>query len=71
MTIKETVRLVREGRYAAEVPVELHYSDEAWSPTISLEDARRLDAVRVALKRGDTAEAARYGRVYELLPLAG
>ena len=24
--------LIHEGKYAAEVPIELHYSDESWSP---------------------------------------
>ena len=37
---------------------------------LSPEDVRRLDAVRLALKRGDIAEAAKYGRVFELTPVA-
>ena len=61
---------VREGKYAAEVPIELTYSDESWSPTMSLDDARKLEAVRLALQRGDIAEAAKYGRVFELTPVA-
>ena len=68
---EKAVKLVREGRYAAEVTIELHYSDEAWSPTMSLDDARKLDAARLALRHGDIAEAAKYGRVFELMPLAG
>jgi hypothetical protein len=32
---------------------------------MSLEDARKLETVRLALRRGDTAEAAKYGRVIE------
>jgi hypothetical protein len=68
---ERSVKLVREGKYAAEVVVDLHYGDEAWSPTMSLDDARKLDTVRRALRRGDIAEAARHGRVFELMPLAG
>lgn len=64
-------KLIHEGKYAAQVPIELEYTDEAWSPTMSLDDARKLDAVRLALRRGDIAEAAKYGRVFELMPLAG
>jgi hypothetical protein len=60
-----------EGKYAAEVPIELHDSDESWSPTMSLDDARRLETVRLALRRGDLAEAAKHARVFELTPVAG
>jgi hypothetical protein len=68
MTRKRT-RFVHEGKYAAEVTIELVYSDESWSPTMSLDDARKLEATRLALQRGDVAEAAKYGRVFELTPV--
>jgi hypothetical protein len=67
---KTSTKLIREGKYAAEIAIELHYSEESWSPTMSLNDARKLDAVRLALRRGDIAEAAKHGRVYELMPVA-
>jgi hypothetical protein len=51
------------------VAIELHYDDEAWSPTMSVDDAQKLDAVRLALRRGDLATAAKYGRVFELTPV--
>jgi hypothetical protein len=63
---RETVKLIHEGRYAAEVPVELIEDDSGWSPYLSLEDAKKLDAVRLALRRGEIAEAAKHGRVFEL-----
>jgi len=69
MTRKRT-NLIHEGKYAAEVQVELIEDDTAWSPYLSPEDVRRLDAVRLALRRGDLAEAAKHGRVYELKPVA-
>lgn len=69
-TTRTTIKLIHEGKYAAQVPIELEYTDDAWSPTMSLDDARKLDAVRLALRRGDIAEAAKYGRVFELLPVA-
>jgi hypothetical protein len=62
--------IIHEGHFAAEVDIELHYSDESWSPTLSLDDARKLEAVRLALKRGDVAAAAKHGRVYELTPVS-
>ncbi len=64
------LEFIHEGKYAAEVAIELHYSDDSWSPTMSLDDARKLEAVQLALQRGDIAEAAKYGRVYELTPVA-
>jgi hypothetical protein len=68
--IRKTVKLIHEGRYAAEVPVELIEDDTGWSPYLSLEDAKKLDAVRLALRSGEIAEAAKHGRVFELTPVA-
>jgi hypothetical protein len=64
------VELVREGKYAAEVSVELIEEQGGWSPYLSLEDARKLEAVRRALREGNIAEASKYGRVFELTPLS-
>jgi hypothetical protein len=61
---------IHEGKYAAEVPVELIEDDTGWSPYLSLEDATKLDAVRLALKAGNIAEASKHGRVFELLPVS-
>jgi hypothetical protein len=68
--VRKTAELIHEGRYAAEVPVELLEDDTGWSPYLSLEDAKKLDAVRLALRGGDLAEAARHGRVFELKPIS-
>lgn len=62
--------LIREGDLLAEVPVEGTY-DDSWSPRISLADARKLEEVRLALRRGDIAAAARHGRVFAMKPIAG
>ena len=70
MRKKKTVELIHEGRFAAEVEIELHYSDDSWSPTMSGADALKLEAVRYALRRGDLTEAAKYGQVFELTPIA-
>jgi hypothetical protein len=66
---RKTVKLIHEGRYAAEVPVELIEDETGWSPYLSLEDARKLDTVRLALRSGEIAEAAKHGRVFELPPV--
>jgi len=68
--VQKTIELIHEGKYAAEVPIELLYSDDSWSPTMSLEDARKLETVRLALKRSDIAEATKYGRIFELILVA-
>ena len=67
---RKTVELVREGKYAAEVPVELIEEEGGWSPYFSFEDAQKLEAVRLALKARDLATAAKHGRVFELTPIA-
>jgi hypothetical protein len=41
------------------------------SPYLSLEDARKLDDVREALRQGDVKSATRVARVYTLTPVAG
>ena len=64
------VELVREGKYAAEVSIELIEEEGGWSPYLSLDDARKLEAVRLALREGNILEAAKYGRVFELTPLS-
>lgn len=67
---RRSKEFIHEGKYAAEVPVELIEDDTAWSPYLSPEDVHKLDTVRLALKRGDIAEAAKHGRVFELVPVA-
>ncbi|HXD99333.1 MAG TPA: hypothetical protein VN646_22465 [Candidatus Acidoferrum sp.] len=71
MKSRRHTKLVREGRYAAEVDVEVIEGENGWSPYLSLADARKLDTVREALRRGDIAGASRYARVYSLTPVSG
>ena len=68
--IRNTIKLIHEGGYAAELPAEFIEDDTGWSPYRSLEDAKRLDAVRPALRRGEIAEAAKHGSVFELTPVS-
>jgi hypothetical protein len=65
-----THRLVREGSYIAEVDVTLIETDHEWAPYVSADDVRKLDEVRLALRRGDLAAAAQLARLYELKPIA-
>jgi hypothetical protein len=72
VSIKSMAKLVREGDLVAEVTVELREDAGDWSPTISVEDATKLDEVRRALRSGDVRRASGLAdRVYRLTPLAG
>lgn len=62
-------KLVHEGHYVAEVEVELIETEDAWSPSLSLDDAYKLDDVREALRRGDLHKAVRLARVFSLTPV--
>jgi hypothetical protein len=67
---KKKTKLIHEGRFAAEVDVDLLNDDTGWAPYLSVADARKLDAVRAALKDGNVAEAALLARVFELQPVS-
>lgn len=60
---------IYEGRYVAEVEVELIEDQTGWSPYLSVEDARKLDEVRAALRQGDLRAASEKARVFELRPV--
>ena len=63
-------KLVHEGELAAEVDVTLIFTEDEWSPYLSLQDAYKLDDVRLALRRRDIEAASRLSRVFRLVPLA-
>lgn len=70
MRKKHHTKLVHEGDYVAEIDVELIYTDEGWSPYLSLDDAQKLDEVREALRKGDLKTASQQARVYSLTRIA-
>ena len=70
MNERKKSKYIHEGQYVAEVEVDLLEDDTAWSPYLSIEDAHKLDDVRDALRQGDLESAAKYGRIYELRPVA-
>ncbi len=53
MSKRTRTKLVREGRYMAEVEVELVDDETGWSSYLTPSDAIKLDDVRDALRRGD------------------
>ena len=70
MTKRRITKLIHVEDYAAEVEVELLYTDDEWSPYLSVEDAAKLDDVRQALQAKDIERASRLASVYRLLPVA-
>ena len=51
MKQRKKSKYVYEGRYVAEVDIELLEDATGWSPYLSVEDAYKLDDVRDALRR--------------------
>jgi hypothetical protein len=70
MKKRKYTKLVHEGKYVAEVDIELIDTPEGWSPYLALEDAYKLDDVREALRKGDLDTAGRLARLYTLTPVA-
>lgn len=70
MNRRKKKKHVYEGKYVAEVEVELIEDNSGWSPYLSVADAYKLDDVRDALRQGDLKLASNYGRIYELRPVA-
>lgn len=69
MKTRRHKKLVHEGQYVAEVDVELIEDEDAWSPYLSLDDTKKLDAVRKALLRADLKKASELAKVFELTPV--
>ena len=70
MEKRKHTKLVHEGKYIAEVEVELMSTENGWSPYISLDDAMKLDQVREALRQGDIESAKKLAKIYVLSPVA-
>ncbi len=70
MNKRKRTKLVHEGKFVAEVDVDVEYDDTGWSPYLSVQDAYKLDDVREALREGDVETASRLATVYTLTPVA-
>ena len=70
MKKRRHTKLIHEGDYVAKVNVELMDADEGWFPYLSLDDAKKLDDLREALRKGDLGKATRLARIYTLKPVA-
>ena len=67
---RKHIKLVHEGKYVAEVEIEIIDSENSWSPYMTLEDAFKLDTVREALREEDLDTAKSMAKVYILKPVA-
>ncbi|MBA1419538.1 MAG: hypothetical protein FAF03_01425 [Epsilonproteobacteria bacterium] len=70
MSNRKHTKLLHEGKYVAEVEIEIIDNENAWSPYMSLDDAFKLDTVRELLREDNITEAKKYGKVYILKPVA-
>jgi hypothetical protein len=70
MNSRKHTKLIHEGKYAAEVDVEIIDSENSWSPYLSLDDALKLDQVRTYLRKGEIEKAKALAKVYILKPVA-
>lgn len=66
MQKRKHTKLIHEGKYIAEVDIEIIDANEGWSPYLSLDDALKLDDVRISLRSGDIESAQKSARVYEI-----
>ena len=66
-TVKE---YLHEGRLVVEVDVTLIETESEWSPYYSIQDVRKMEAARNALRQGDLDAARKLGRVYEMTLVA-
>lgn len=69
MKKRRQLKLIQAGEYVAEVEIELIYTDEGWSPYLSVNDALKLDEVRELLRRREFVAAAHLARIFKLTPI--
>jgi hypothetical protein len=63
-------KLIHEGKYLAEVEIDMLYTNEGWSPYLSLDDAYKLDEVRETLKQGNIKAASKLAKIFTLTPVS-
>jgi hypothetical protein len=66
---RASVKVIHEGKYAAEIPV-VWIEDDSWGPCLSVDDVRKLEEVRKALREGEVMRAANFGRIFHLTPVS-
>jgi len=67
---RKHTKLLHEGKYVAEIEIEIIDNEEGWSPYISLEDALKMDEVRELLRAENIEEAKKLAHIYIMKPVA-
>ncbi len=67
---RKHVKFVHEGKYVAEVEIEIIDNENGWSPYINLNDAPKLDTIRELLRNDKISQAKKYAKVYIMKPVA-
>ena len=67
---RKHTKLLHEGKYVAEIEIDIIDSDKGWSPYISLEDALKMDEIRELLRTGNIEVAKRMAHIYIMKPVA-
>ncbi|WP_017292596.1 hypothetical protein [Geminocystis herdmanii] len=70
MKTKTQTKIIRQGEYLAEINIIVTYTDDDWSPYLSLEEAQKLDNLRLALENKDLKTATQLAQIYHLTPVA-
>ncbi|MGI0479348.1 hypothetical protein ACN4EE_01015 [Geminocystis sp. CENA526] len=66
---KTQTKIIRQGEYIAEIEITLTYTEEDWFPYLSLQEAEKLDNLRLALQNNDLKTATQLARIYRLTPV--
>jgi len=69
MTTHTNRTLIRDGDLVAEVQVLLSDDHEDWGPTMSLDDAAKVDRVRQAMRQKNYDEVRMLAKLYRLVPV--
>lgn len=69
MNTKTQTKIIRQSEYLAEIQITLTYTDHDWSPYLSLEEAGKLDNLRLALQNKDLKTASQFAKIYHLTPV--
>jgi hypothetical protein len=67
--MRKSNKLIRDGDLVAEIEIEISDSEDPWGPTMSYNDAQKIDQVRDAMKRHDYGTVRSIGRLYRLMPV--
>lgn len=66
---KRQERFVHVGDFVARLEIDLIFNEDSWTPCISLEDAKKMDKIRLLLQKGDYKSASENAEIFRLTPI--